>query len=784
MMKRYFKQTQPHANLRGAMETRYHSKNGASPKSQTSRGNFLHPFFAVLLIFIVLLTGCKEKEEILIPVEPKQYGCLMPENSSDPCIFSSVKDSILLIIYFDENTQLPQEVLIKQGENHMGIIFGNNGIPLPVAAYTSDGYYLFGNYRNDTVSVVCFDRQKHKTGKEDYRSESIAELTDKIKSLHLTYGSTKMVKSGNTDFNQEFRRQTIGTTLLAVEGVACLVEAMVGSPHAILTCTSAVLDHFKAIAEAFVPGYKNEYLDALFLSKDFLICSLIPNYLCALTTAINMHLYYEDWYRETEDQVDDSWLEEYINDYIKIVSKVDAKNVNTNSADIITNIYYDNACPYGYFINEVILTWRDIDSYTFPEMEIKIELGTNIGEINRDWNRTKITGLKPNTWYAALVKMDISSHKNHDKIIMARGNEVRFITYPQVYYWHIDSDIIQFDYISESKLFTVKTVGTVEIEEIKSLNEDICTVQNPVFAGTSGDTTIYTVSVFSNNNISPDERQTQIVVKAKIKDKVEEKVVSIIQKGHPAPFFDIEPEELIFNYKDDAQTFIIKTTDPLVLDEVKSLDENICTVESQVFVNTRGDTTIHTFNVFPKNNISPDERQTQIVVKAKIKDKVEEKVVSIIQKGHPVPWYRVELLSDNNIFVSVDNPMPPIKIAIIDIKTGQKFDAPDQYYGRAGWDAFSIWTKDNSQALTFSIDFNNSIGNYVGFSYSDCLYIETWFGHLTSGSGDKIKSKRKAPFKFSIYAQYYHPSDGREWTNLIGSPINVTGEVEFIEYEY
>jgi hypothetical protein len=37
-MKKYFKQ---HANLsRGAMEARYHTKNGASPKSQTSRKQF------------------------------------------------------------------------------------------------------------------------------------------------------------------------------------------------------------------------------------------------------------------------------------------------------------------------------------------------------------------------------------------------------------------------------------------------------------------------------------------------------------------------------------------------------------------------------------------------------------------------------------------------------------------------------------------------------------------------------------------------------------------------
>jgi hypothetical protein len=190
-------------------------------------------------------------------------------------------------------------------------------------------------------------------------------------------------------------------------------------------------------------------------------------------------------------------------------------------------------------------------------------------------------------------------------------------------------------------------------------------------------------------------------------------------------------------------------------------------------------------SVFPKNNINPDERRTQIVVRAKINDKTEEKTVSVIQKEHPGPWYRVELLSENNIFVSVDNPMPPIKINIIDIKTGKKFDAFVEEHGRAGWDSFGVWTKDGDQALGFDIDFNNSIGRYASFSYSDCLYVNTWFGSLTSGSGDKIKSRSTVPFKISIYAQYYYPPyDGRAWTELEGSPVEITGETEFIEYQY
>jgi hypothetical protein len=49
-MKKYFKQTQPHANLCGAMETGDHSKNGASLKSLTSRGNIDNPANAYILI--------------------------------------------------------------------------------------------------------------------------------------------------------------------------------------------------------------------------------------------------------------------------------------------------------------------------------------------------------------------------------------------------------------------------------------------------------------------------------------------------------------------------------------------------------------------------------------------------------------------------------------------------------------------------------------------------------------------------------------------------------------
>jgi hypothetical protein len=63
-MKKYFKQTQPHANLRDAMESGDHSKNGASPKSLMSRGKLLVLFFTVVLC----LLSC-EKNDVQIKTD-------------------------------------------------------------------------------------------------------------------------------------------------------------------------------------------------------------------------------------------------------------------------------------------------------------------------------------------------------------------------------------------------------------------------------------------------------------------------------------------------------------------------------------------------------------------------------------------------------------------------------------------------------------------------------------------------------------------------------------------
>jgi hypothetical protein len=90
-MKKYFKQTQPHANLRGAMESGDHSKNGASPKSLMSRGKFLF-----MISFVLLAMGsCKKGNDNEPPsdedllVDATFYEGEYPQNG--------------LIRYIDEN---------------------------------------------------------------------------------------------------------------------------------------------------------------------------------------------------------------------------------------------------------------------------------------------------------------------------------------------------------------------------------------------------------------------------------------------------------------------------------------------------------------------------------------------------------------------------------------------------------------------------------------------------------------------------------------------------------
>ena len=104
----------------------------------------------------------------------------------------------------------------------------------------------------------------------------------------------------------------------------------------------------------------------------------------------------------------------------------------------------------------------------------------------------------------------------------------------------------------------------------------------------------------------------------------------------PPLLFEVDPDELILTYEGIAQTyFLIIVNNLYEIEEVKSLDENICILQSPEIVQTIGDTVVYKVIVFPKNNCEPNERRTKIEITAKIKDKEEKKSVLVIQEGNP-----------------------------------------------------------------------------------------------------------------------------------------------------
>ena len=60
-MYKIFQTTETAANECGEMESRDHSKNGASPKSQTSRGNFSKIALTLTAILFAFASFTKEK---------------------------------------------------------------------------------------------------------------------------------------------------------------------------------------------------------------------------------------------------------------------------------------------------------------------------------------------------------------------------------------------------------------------------------------------------------------------------------------------------------------------------------------------------------------------------------------------------------------------------------------------------------------------------------------------------------------------------------------------------
>ena len=110
-------------NSKRVMETRDHGlqsvaevKNGASPKSQMSRGNFLIYFLVVALIVATAFTSCKrdkgDENEL-----PKYI--LIDENLGDQVDIAilGLDGDGYFFKFQDENQNIPQRFIIYDGKN-------------------------------------------------------------------------------------------------------------------------------------------------------------------------------------------------------------------------------------------------------------------------------------------------------------------------------------------------------------------------------------------------------------------------------------------------------------------------------------------------------------------------------------------------------------------------------------------------------------------------------------------------------------------------------------------
>jgi hypothetical protein len=88
-MRTYLKQMQQHANQSSAMETGDHSKNGASPKSHTSRGNVK---LFVLFAFFALFGLNAIAQDVIVTKDAKKINAKVTEVDIDHIKYKSFKN--------------------------------------------------------------------------------------------------------------------------------------------------------------------------------------------------------------------------------------------------------------------------------------------------------------------------------------------------------------------------------------------------------------------------------------------------------------------------------------------------------------------------------------------------------------------------------------------------------------------------------------------------------------------------------------------------------------------
>ena len=149
---------QQYRNSKSIMETRDHSKNGASPKSQTSKENIINykmkkSFLATIMIAIIVFSACNQKkspqQETNYPQE--ETGAQLVQNgnfedfifSLSQCFMEGKKSEIEKIILKDD---IKEMVLYDESMNPLNYLEKINGEKFADAIATFDYEVIDNDY--------------------------------------------------------------------------------------------------------------------------------------------------------------------------------------------------------------------------------------------------------------------------------------------------------------------------------------------------------------------------------------------------------------------------------------------------------------------------------------------------------------------------------------------------------------------------------------------------------------------------------------------------------------
>jgi hypothetical protein len=139
-MKKYF--SKQHADLYGgAMETGDHFKNGASPKSQMSRG-YLDYFYASLLLLAVSFCSCENSIEALQTVNrlAEAKGQAPISNATQAEIRTAINNLYLSVLNKEGLTfaRLKRMGVFLQTLSPYGAQDRHEWLPIPVSEFTAN----------------------------------------------------------------------------------------------------------------------------------------------------------------------------------------------------------------------------------------------------------------------------------------------------------------------------------------------------------------------------------------------------------------------------------------------------------------------------------------------------------------------------------------------------------------------------------------------------------------------------------------------------------------------